>query len=438
MNSPVVWPPRASARLALRVSPPAERALKSGHPWLFEGSIQQIKGHSSPSDPSIQPGTVAVIFDRKNRFLGAGLWDPDGPIRVRMHVFGTPENIGAESFRSRITVALDRRRPLLNDPETTGIRLLHGEGDGFSGLVADLYGAFVVVKVYSRSWLPWLETVLDELQAGLLGYGIQVQGILLRTARKVGRTPGAPAWLSEPTMLSGAFPDAGAHPDAGALPFLEGGLRYESHPLVGHKTGFYLDQRENRSRVRELCANEGKLPLSRVLNVFSYTGGFSLAAAAGGAKAVTSLDVSQQALAQAERHFSLNAAHPRVAKSQHSIYAGDAFQGMEALAAEGQRFGLVVVDPPSFAKEATQETRAIAQYGRLTRLALRLLVPGGILVQASCSSRVQTPDFLQGVHDAARAAGRELEELECTGHPVDHPIGFSEGAYLKAIFARAP
>lgn len=421
-------------RLALRVSPPAERALKTRHPWLFESSITSVRGHASPADPAIQAGTVAIVFDRKNRFLGAGIWDPDGPIRVRMLAFGNPEPVGPALFRARIDAALDRRRALFADPETTGIRLLHGEGDGVSGIVADLYGEHVVAKVYSRSWIPWLDEFFDALQSALQDRGVQVQSLLIRAGRKVADAPGAPKWLRAPHLHAGTLPEGGA------LPFLEGGLHYEAHPEVGHKTGFYLDQRENRARVRALARSHVQVhpdaPL-RVLNVFSYTGGFSLAAAAGGAARVWSLDLSAQALAQAERHFLLNQANPDIAHAEHRTVVDDAFSGMDSLARAGERFGMVIVDPPSFAKEGSQADRALEQYARLTGLAVRLLSRKGTLIQASCSSRVGEEDFFERVHRAARDAGRPLNEFARTGHPVDHPAPFAEGAYLKAIYATA-
>jgi 23S rRNA (cytosine1962-C5)-methyltransferase len=428
----------AGSRLALRITPPAERAMRAGHPWLFESSIASIRGASSTSDPSIAPGTVAVAFDRKNRFLGAGLWDPDSPIRVRVLVAGSPAPIGPELFRARIRGALERRRPLLIDPETTGIRLLHGEGDGLSGVVADLYGHHVVVKLYTRSWIPWLDPLLEALETELRDvWGLSLEGILIRGSRQVVSTPGVPAWLRTPHVHSGALPSGGGRASGGALPFLEGGLHFEAHPLVGHKTGFYLDQRENRTRVRSGGWAAGTYP-RRVLNVFSYTGGFSLAAAAGGASEVSSLDISAQALEQASRHVELNRAHPAVARVRHTPLQGDAFSGMDSLARAGERFGLVIVDPPSFAKERAQSDLALRQYGRLTRLALRLLEPGGLLVQASCSSRVPSDDFYETIQESAHTAGRPLQEWERTGHPLDHPAPFPEGAYLKAVFAIVP
>jgi 23S rRNA (cytosine1962-C5)-methyltransferase len=405
----------------VRIVPAAERALRAGHPWLFASSIRQVSGEPRPGDP-------AAIFDRKNRFLAAGIWDPEGPIRVRVLASGTPERIGNTLFAARFEAAEARRKVLVDDPTTTGVRLAFGESDGLPGVVVDRYGDHLVVKIYSVAWTPHLVALAAALEAVFAP-----AGVVLLPARRVRESPLALPALREASLLAGTLPagDAEAGELPGTLPFLEHGLRFEAHPLQGHKTGFYLDQRDNRQRLAEHAAG------ASVLNVFSYTGGFSLAAARGGAREVTSLDTSGPALAQARRHFELNRHLDAVAAARHDTLQGDAFQVMEKLAREGRRFEVVVVDPPSFAKEARQAGGALAQYGRLTALALRLLTPGGCLVQASCSSRVAAEDFFQRVHQAAREAGRPLEELARTGQPLDHPVVWPESAYLKALWARA-
>jgi 23S rRNA (cytosine1962-C5)-methyltransferase len=286
--------PRPGTRaLAVRIVPAAERAVRAGHPWLFASSIREIDRRQVEGEltgPEGRAGDPAVVFDRKNRFLAVGLWDPDGPIRIRILASGTPAPIGVDLFRERVARALERRAPLLDDPATTGVRILYGEGDGLSGVVADLYGEHLVLKIYSAAWLPRLAELTEALEAELAP-----RSVLLLAARKVDQTPG---------ILAGDFPSDRT------LPFLEASLRYEAHPLEGHKTGFYLDQRDNRARLTALTG-------ARVLNAFSYTGGFSLAAARGGAREVTSLDVSEPALAQARRHFELNADLPSVADARH-------------------------------------------------------------------------------------------------------------------------
>jgi len=382
-------------------------------------------------------GQVGVVFDRKGRFLAAGLLDPEGPIRLRVLVHGQAATIGPALFRERLERALATRVALLGDRQTTGVRLLSGENDGMPGLVADRYGDVVVLKVYSLCWAPWLDDLAELFQKRLGATEIRVLA-----ARRVSSALSAPEVLRRPSRLDleGATVDTGA-PDEPIL-FREAGLLFEAHPGLGHKTGFYLDQRDNRARVEAWVRTEldsparRRRPGFRALNVFSYSGGFSLAAARGGATEVVSVDASGPALQQAARHFELNAEDPRIAACQHQTRRGDAFQILEDLALAGERFDLVVMDPPSFAKEKSQVRPALSAYQRLTRLGLGVLERGGLLVQASCSTRVSDEDFFTAIHGAARRAGRPLTDLERTGHPVDHPVTTAEGAYLKALFAR--
>jgi len=219
----------------------------------------------------------------------------------------------------------------------------------------------------------------------------------------------------------------------GPVVFRENGLRFEADPVHGQKTGFFLDQRENRARVEKLAGGK------TALNVFAYTGGFSVYAARGGARAVVSIDVNRPALAAAARNFALNRDHPAVAAvaATHEALAEDAFEALTRLGSDGRRFDLVIVDPPAFAKKQAEVERALSAYGRLTHLGLGVLQSGGTLVMASCSSRVGADEFFTTVHRAAERAGRPLREIERAAHPLDHPIGFKEGAYLKCLFATA-
>lgn len=406
--------PRApvGSPLAVRIRPAAERAVRDGHPWVFEDSIRSISREGKAGD-------IAVIFDRKDRFLAVGLHDPHSPIRVRVLASGSPAKVGGALFRDRFGEALSLRTELLADPGTSGIRMLSGEGDRMPGLVADQYGDGLVLKSYTPAWIPWLGTLVPELQE-MTGAGTVVH--LPSTA--VADAP-VPDSLREPVVLDGEPPDDG-------FEFLESGLRFRAHPVVGHKTGFYLDQRDNRARVRSLAGGR------RVLNVFAYTGGFSLAAAAGGASGALDVDQSEAALEQARRHFKLNRTLEPVRRARHATRVGDAFEVLQELADAGERFGLVVVDPPSFARHQGQVEGAIRAYARLTRMTLAVLEPGGILVQASCTARVAADEFFGTVLNTARSEGRPLDEIERTGHPVDHPVRHPEGEYLKCLFARTP
>ena len=399
-------------RIALRVSPAAERAIRSGHPWLFEKAIRQ-QSHNGRS------GDLAVIFDRKRRFLAIGLYDPASPIRVRILAQGQPTRIDADWFLARLETAVALRRPLLQT-NTTGYRLVHGENDGLPGLVIDRYDSTYVLKLYSTAWVPHLPSLLR----GLMKI-VEPKCMVLRLSRFVQRQTDDLYGLEEGQLLLGKLPKSGVR-------FLENGLTFEANVVQGQKTGFFLDQRDNRARVEKLAANK------RVLNVFAYTGGFSLYAARGGAKEIVSLDISQPALANAMRNFKLNRANAAVAAAEHELLVGDAFRSMKQLIANGRRFEMVIIDPPAFAKQQDEVERALSAYGRLVRLGLQLLRPKGILVMASCSSRVGTELFIKTVHNAAVGAGRPLQEIERTGHALDHPITFPEGIYLKCLFTSVP
>ena len=395
-------------RIAIRVIPAAERAIREGHPWLFESSIrsQSLEGRA---------GDVAVVFDRKGRFLAVGLYDPDSPIRVRVLQAISTAAVGPDLFHAKLESATRRRAPLL-ETETDGYRLAHGENDGLPGLVIDRYGDTLVLKLYTAAWIPHLKNVVDAL-----GQVLPSKRLVLRLSRGIQEAQ-SPGDLHDGLILSGP-------PLTEALVFRENGLRFEADPLRGQKTGFFLDQRDNRSNLETLARGR------TVLNVFAYTGGFSLYAARGGAAAVTSVDLSEPALAAADRNFALNADQPAFAPARHHTICGDAFQTLSDLRRTRQRYDMVILDPPSFAKRATEAAGALAAYARLTRLGLGVLRPGGVLVQASCSSRVDAESFFDSIHQAATQSRRTLHEIARTGHPLDHPIGFPEGAYLKCLFA---
>jgi 23S rRNA (cytosine1962-C5)-methyltransferase len=405
-------PPPSERRVALRVTPDAQRQLRGGHPWIFDRAIVRQSGEG-------QPGDLAVIFDDRRRFIAIGLYDPTSPIRVRVLHHGAPAPIDRAWLRDRLQEAAAWRASL---PEsgTTGYRLVHGENDGLPGLVIDRYDDTLVIKLYSAAWvrrLPMLREVLDEV--------CPAARLVLRLSRELSRQTELLYGLTDGMILAGSRPE-------GAVLFSENGLCFEADVLQGQKTGFFLDQRDNRARVEKLAAG------MRTLNVFAYSGGFSLYAARGGAPEVLSLDASEPALASAERNFALNRHVPAVAAAHHSILAADAFLALADLRQSGRRFDLVIVDPPAFAKQESEVKGAIESYRRLTGLALGVLAPGGTLVTASCSSRVSTRVFFGTVTRAAAEAGRPLHEIDRTGHPIDHPVRFPEGEYLKCLYATAP
>ncbi len=397
----------ADRRLAVRVTKDAHRQIRGGHPWVYEESITAVSHEGAAGD-------LAVVFDDDRRFRAIGLWDPGSPIRLKVLHAGKPRPIDDAFWQSRIGRAIEIRRPLLDDPSTDAYRIIHGENDMLPGLVVDVYADVAVVKLYTAAWVPHLRSLVPAL-VDALGAG----SVVLRHSRNL--SPADLHGLAEGDLLAGTV-------FGEPVRFLENGLAFGAHPTTGQKTGHFLDQRENRARVRDLAAGR------TVLDVFSCTGGFSVHAAAGGARSVHSVDIAPLAIGTAERNMGLNLDVPAVAACDHRISVGDAFEVMEELAARGDSYDLVVVDPPSFASRQADIGRARRAYTRLTHLALDLIRPGGVLVQASCSSRVTADDFFDGIHEAAEAAGRRLTDIERTAHPLDHPIGFPQGAYLKALF----
>jgi 23S rRNA (cytosine1962-C5)-methyltransferase len=395
----------------VRVTAAAERALRGGHPWLFEGSIREQSREG-------RPGDLAVVFDRRGRFLAVGLYDPLSVIRVRLLQHRDPAPIDRHWFYARLAAAHQRRAPL-RDQDIDGYRVVHGENDGLPALVVDRYAGTLVLKLYTAAWLPHLRDVLPALLDV-----VPAERVVLRLGRAVRAHQEYLHGLREGVLLG--------PPLEGPVVFREYGLRFEVDPIHGQKTGFFLDQRENRRRVEQRARGKS------TLNVFAYSGAFSVYAARGGAPRALSVDQSEPALEAARRNFERNRDHPAVAAAEHRVLAGDAFEMLEALAGQGRRFDLVIIDPPAFATRQDEVAGALAAYRRLTRMGLAVLSPGGTLVTASCSRPVERDAFFAAVHRAAGEAGRPLRELERTGHPLDHPIGFPEGAYLKCLFATVP
>lgn len=403
-------PPVSERRIAVRVTPAALREIRAGSPWVFDRSI------TSAAEPATA-GDLAVVFDDKRRFVAIGLWDPASPVRLKLLHAGSPATIDGAWWRQTLRAALERRASLTADDATNAYRLVHGENDGLPALIVDRYAATLVVKVYSAAWFPHLAAVVDAL-AELLA----PERIVLRLARTV--AAGDTFGLGDGDTLTGRAPE-------GPVLFRERGLTMEADVVHGQKTGHFLDQRDNRSLVRGLA--EGR----DVLDVFASTGGFALAAAAGGARSIRLVDQSAPALATAERNLGYNRRLREVRECAIHTTVGDAFDVLAELdrraSRDADRFDIVILDPPSFASRQTQVDRALRAYAALTRLGVAVLRPGGVLVQASCSSRVTADQFFDTVLRAA-----PVHEIRRTGHPVDHPIGFAQGAYLKALFATAP
>jgi 23S rRNA (cytosine1962-C5)-methyltransferase len=387
------------------VSAAAEKTIRGGHPWVFGESVQE---HNRQGEA----GELAVIFDRKDRFLAIGLFDPDSPIRVRIVHAGSKRLIDSGFWEGRANEAFGRREGLF-DSQTTGYRCIHGESDGWPGLVLDQYGETRVLKLYTSAWLPRLAEIEPILAAG--------KRLVLRLSRNIQKKAAERFNLHDGQALRGELP-------AGPVEFLENGLRFEADVVRGQKTGFFLDQRENRQEVRSLASGRD------VLNLFSFTGGFSVYAADGGAASAWSVDISEHALAGARRHFELNAKRPAVARCRHEAIQADVFEWLSVKSA--RRFDLVVLDPPSLAKRESERTGAIHAYTRLIASVLPRLNRGGVLVASSCSAHVSAQEFFEAALATARQSGRRFEEWKRTGHAADHPATFAEAHYLKCIYLR--
>lgn len=390
-------------RIAIKVSAAAERKIKSGHPWVFDQAVEKV---SKPG----KAGDLAIIYDRKtNKRLAVGLYDPASVIRIKVLSNSEAVQLNQQWFDGRIQGAFNLRNHF-EKTFTNAYRILHGENDGFPGLIVDRYTDYAVIKIYSEIWIPYLDLIQTSLHKLH-----KFQGLLLRTSRLVQKQTKENSDVADATVLYGTIPDD--------IEFLEFGLKFKTNLRKGHKTGHFLDQRHNRHKISKLA--KGK----RVLDVFSYTGGFTVHALSGAAAEVSSLDVSKHALALAQENVQLNFKNPK-----HKIICGDAFETMEAMVRMGTNFDLVIIDPPSFAKRKEEIEIAKKKYAELVMLGVKLVVKQGILMMASCSSRITNDSFFDLVEEQVSRSGRKYRILEKTFHDIDHPISFPESSYLKGVY----
>jgi len=401
--------PREPKRIAVRVRRKAVSSVRKGHPWLFEDSAERCTAGGAPGD-------TAVLFDPDGKLLGAGLYDPGSRVLVKIlpQGGGLPP-VGPDLFRVLAEKARAAREGFI-PPGTTAWRLINGESDGFPGLAADRYENAAVIKLYSAAWPVRIDQVTDAIQT----VTPEIDTFVIRLSRELqSMSPEIRCGLSDGDIFPGGFD--------GKKIFRENGIRFQADLKSGQKTGFFLDQRNNRAKAEKLASGLD------VLNVFCFSGGFSLYAARGGARSVTSVDADRHALEECAANFKLNSSIPAIARCRHTEIRGDAFAVMSSLADEGKKFGFVIVDPPSFAQSADSIPDALKSYGRLARCAMRLLAPNGILAAASCSSRVSPDDFFHAVESAA---GGALKVFDRTFHGPDHPALFPESGYLKCLWGR--
>jgi 23S rRNA (cytosine1962-C5)-methyltransferase len=393
-----------SATLVLK--PGREKPLLRRHPWIFSGAVAFIQG-----DPA--PGETVEVRDYSGRFLARAAYSPASQIRARVWTWDERQQIDEDFFHSRLQQAIHARQGLSNFPPNDALRLIHGESDRLPGFILDRYGGTLVAQLLSAGPELWRED-LTELALQISGAG----SLYERSEGDARRLEGLP---------DRSGPVRGAPPPERLL-ILENGLRFQVDVYQGHKTGFYLDQRENRLRVRTLAKDR------QVLDCFCYSGGFTANALAGGAASVLALDSSGPALAQLRENLALN----DLPAGRVEVQEGDVFQALRGFRDRGRAFDMIILDPPKFAQTAAQAQRAARGYKDINLLAFKLVRPGGLLVTFSCSGGISEDLFQKIVAGAALDAGVDVQIIERLSQAADHPVAlnFPEGAYLKGLVLR--
>ena len=391
----------------LILMPGKERSAFKRHPWLFAGSVGRLEGRARPGD------TVEVLADNL-RPLGRAAYSPKSQIRARFWTFDADESVDDGFFKRRVAAAVARRQALPELRGQQGLRLIHAESDGLPGVIADQYGDTVVVQLTSAGADKWRKAIVAAL--------VQATGCERVYERSDSDVRGLEGLESATGWLLGEARDE-------PLSIIENGVRLGIDVAGGHKTGFYLDQRDNRQLLGQLSAGKD------VLNCFCYTGGFSLQALAGGANSVLSIDSSGPALVQARANLALN---PQLLAERAQWQEADVFQALRDFRKEGKLFDLIVLDPPKFAPSASHADRAARAYKDINILGCRLLKPGGLLMTYSCSGGIGLELFQKILASAAIDAGREARIVRRLAGSADHPVAlnFSEGEYLKGLLVQ--
>jgi 23S rRNA (cytosine1962-C5)-methyltransferase len=388
------------------LKPYREEPLIRGHLWVFSGSLQQPPYW-------IEPGGLADIKSAKGQFVARGYYNPYTDIALRILTFDREEAIDVAFFRRRIQRALARRAALAAS-QTDAYRVINAEGDGLPGLIVDRYADVLVMQIHTLGMEHLRSLVVEALTQE-----INVRGILLRNDVQARRREGLE--LEAPVVVAGEVPTY--------ITIQENGLSFLVDPWHGQKTGFFLDQRDKRAALRKYA------PGKRVLNCFSYTGGFSVYAAVSSAETrVTSVDISASAMELAVQQFKLNGLDP----NKHEFLVADVFEYLEMAHEGGELFDIVVLDPPAFAKTQHAKKQALQAYQRLNLLGMRVLLPGSLLLSCSCTSVVSMRDLHEILKQDAQHLSRQIQVLESYTHGIDHPVNpaMPETAYLKAIFCR--
>lgn len=389
---------------SIHLNPSRESSLLRKHPWVFSGAIQKTEGNP-------QAGDTVEIYSAKNQWLGRGAYSPQSQIRARVWTFDEQEKINADFFKRRIERAIHFRAEIF--PDASAFRVVYGESDGLPGVIADRYADFLVVQFLSAGAEKWKQEIVAALNEF-----IPNKGIYERSDASVREKEGLPL---QKGLLSGTEP-----PDC--IEITESDYKFLVDVRNGHKTGFYLDQRENRAIVSK--ESKGK----EILNCFSYTGTFAVAALKAGAKQVTNIDSSADALKLAEQ----NAALSKLDASKIENVVGDVFSVLRKYRSEQRRFDIIILDPPKLAEAKQHLEKAARAYKDANLLAFQLLKPNGTLFTFSCSGLLEDALFQKIVADAALDAGREAVIAQRMFQSPDHPVAlnFPEAGYLKGLVCK--
>ena len=385
-----------------------EKSLRRRHPWIFSGAIERVDGEPAS-------GETVLVKSAAGQPVAVAAYSPASQIRARVWSFAPATRVNAAFFDATVRRAVDLRAALPAARHTNALRLVHGESDGLPGVIVDRYADVLVAQFLSAGAEASRELLLDALAAAT-----DCSAIYERSDADVRALEGLPPRTG---FVRGSR-------EAGRCPIVEHGLHFRVDVAAGQKTGFFLDQRENRQRIRALAAER------EVLDAFCYTGGFTVAALAGGAARVTSVDSSAPALEVARENVAANG----LEASRHALECADVFTHLRRLRDEGRSFGLIVLDPPKFAPTAAQAEKAARAYKDINLLALKLLEPGGLLATFSCSGGVPAELFQSILAGAAADAGVDAKVLERFGAGADHPVSlaFPEGEYLKGLLVLRP
>jgi len=395
--------PLSAARVILK--PRKSRPFYGRHPWVLDSAVDRVEG--SPAD-----GDVVDLYTEKQKFVARGIYNHQSRIRVRLYTWNPAETLDAQFWRRKLEAAIALRTQLGLDQPQGGARLVFSEADGLSGLIVDRFADYLSIQVNALA----MAVRLDEIVA-ILAELVRPRGIIVRTERGI---PKAEGLVVEDGLYWGEAPE-------GPVFIEENGLRFGVDLAEGHKTGYYLDQRDNRRIAASYMQRR------HVLDLCSYSGGFSITAAAlGKAREVVAVDASAKALALARANAELNGV------ANIRFETGDVFSVVDQKVLAGERYGGVILDPPKFARSRGAVEDALRAYHRLNRMAVELLEPGGILVTCSCSGHVTREDFLYMLVGVTQQTGRDIQILEQRGAAPDHPVSATclENEYLKCFICR--